>query len=123
MAQKPEIKVEKAIVFDSKQEANVKKAAKAGGEAEATEKFEPAYVIKLLPTLKLDPKARELQASCTWTIFEGDKLFPRLKQTRGSTATGSVNPEKITQKNLDETVGAVAGIEVKAIMKALKSLQ
>ena len=32
MAQKPEIKVEKAIVFDSKLDANVKKAAKSGGE-------------------------------------------------------------------------------------------
>jgi hypothetical protein len=33
-----------------------------------------------------------------------------------------VNPAKITQANLDDTVGAVAGIEVKGIMKSLKSL-
>jgi hypothetical protein len=125
MAQKAEIKVDKAVVFDSKLEANVKKAAKAAGEAAATEKFEEKYVIKLTPTLKFDDKAREIAASCTWLIFEGggSKLFARLKQSKASTARATVNPDKITQANLDDTVGAVAEIEVKAIMKSLKSLK
>jgi len=123
MAQKPEIKVDKVAVFDAKLEAGVKKAAKAGGESGATDKFDEAYVIKLLPTLKLD--GREIVATCTWQIFEGggSKLFARLKQTKGSTARATVNPEKISQSNLDDTVGAVAENEVKGISKALKSLK
>ena len=58
MAQKPEIKVEKAVVFDSKLDANVKKAAKSGGEDAVKDSFDEAYVIKLLPTLKYDESAR-----------------------------------------------------------------
>ena len=125
MAQKPEVKVDKCVVFDPKLEAMVKKAAKSGGDAGATEKLDEAYVIKLVPTLKFDEKAKEIAASCTWTIFEGggSKLFARLKQQKGSTARATVNPEKITQSNLDDTVGAVAEIEVKGIVKALKSLK
>ena len=124
MAQKPEIKVEKAIVFDSKLDANVKKAAKSGGEDAVKDSFDEAYVIKLVPTLKYDESAREIAASCTWEIYAGggSKLFARLKQVKGSTARATVNPDKITQANLDDTVGAVAGIEVKGIMKSLKSL-
>lgn len=124
MAQKAEIKVEKVVVFDPKLEAMVKKAAKTGGEAAAAD-LDEAYVVKLVPTLKFEEKAREIAASCTWTIFEGggSKLFARLKQTKGSTARATVNPAKITQSNLDDTVGAVAEIEVKAIMKSLKSLK
>ncbi|MEO8079442.1 MAG: hypothetical protein ABI641_02860 [Caldimonas sp.] len=125
MAQKAEIKVDKAVVFDPKLEANVKKAAKSAGEAAATEKFEEKYVIKLIPTLKLDEKAREIIATCTWQIYSGggSTLFARLKQTKGSTARGSVTPDKITQGNLDDTVGAVADKEVSAIMKALKTMK
>ena len=124
MAQKPEIKVEKAIVFDSKLDANVKKAAKSGGEDAVKDSFDEAYVIKLVQTLKYDESAREIAASCTWEIYAGggSKLFARLKQVKGSTARATVNPDKITQANLDDTVGAVAGIEVKGIMKSLKSL-
>ena len=125
MAQKPEVKVEKAVVFDPKLEPMVKKAAKSGGDAGATEKLDKAYLIKLVPTLKFDPKAKEISASCTWTIFEdgGSKLFARLKQSKGSTARATVNPEKISQANLDDTVGAVAEIEVKGIVKALKTIK
>ena len=125
MAQKPEVKVEKAVVFNPKLEAMVKKAAKSGGDAGATEKLAEAYVIKLVPTLKFDEKAKEISASCTWTIFEGGgtKLFARLKQSKGSTARATVNPEKISQANLDDTVGAVAEIEVKGIVKALKTIK
>ena len=125
MVQKAVIKVEKAIVFDSKLDANVKKAAKTAGDGAATEKFAGDYVIKLTPTLKFDEKAREIVASCTWVIFEGggSKLFARLKQTKGSTARATVTPDKIVQRNLDDTVGAVADKEVTAIMKALKSLE
>lgn len=125
MAQKAEIKVDKVVVFDPKLEAMVKKAAKTGGDAGATEKLEEAYVIKLVPTLKFDEKAKEIAASCTWTIFEGggSKLFARLKQSKGSTARATVTPGKITQGNVDDTVGAVAEIEVKGIVKALKSIK
>ena len=124
MAQKPEIKVEKAVVFDSKLDASVKKAAKSAGEDAAKDSFEESYVIKLVPTLKYDDSAREIAASCTWEIYAGggSKLFARLKQVKGSTARATVNPAKITQANLDDTVGAVAGMEVKGIMKSLKSL-
>ena len=125
MAQKAEIKVDKATVFDSKLEANVKKAAKTAGEKAASEKFDEKYVIKLTPTLKLDAKTREIIATCPWTIFSGGgtTLFARLKQAKQATARGTVNPDKITPADLDDTVGAVAEIEVKAIMKALKSLK
>ena len=77
MAQKAEIKVDKAAVYDKKLEADVKKTAKAKAEAAASETFEESYVIKLVPTLKLDEKARELVATCGWQIFEGGgtKLF------------------------------------------------
>ena len=110
MAQKAEIKVDKAIVYDKKLEADVKKTAKAKAEAAASEKFEESYVIKLVPTLKLDEKAREIVATCGWQIFEGGgtKLFARLKQTKQSTARATVKPDKITQGNLNDTVGAVA---------------
>ncbi len=125
MAQKAEIKVEKAVVFDPKLEANVKSAAKKAGEAASTEKFEEKYVIKLVPTLKLDEKAREIVATCTWSIFEGggSRLFARLKQVKQSTGRATVNPEKITPGNLADTVGAVAEREVNAIMAGLKAIK
>jgi hypothetical protein len=125
MADKAEIKVDKAIVYDKKLEADVKKTAKAAGEAAASEKFEESYVIKLVPKLELDEKAREIAASCSWQIFEGggSKLFARLKQTKQSTARATVKPDKVTQRNLDDTVGAVCENEVKGIMKVLKTLK
>jgi len=125
MVQKAEIKVDKAVVFDSKLDASVKKTAKAAAEAAASEKFEEKYVIKLTPTLKFDDKAREIVATCTWQIFEGagSRLFARLKQARQSTGRATVNPDKITQRNLDDTVGAVADNEVTGIMKALKTMK
>jgi len=125
MAQKAEIKVDKAAVYDKKLEADVKKTAKAKAEAAASETFEESYVIKLVPTLKLDEKARELVATCGWQIFEGGgtKLFARLKQTKQSTARATVKPDKITQANLNDTVGAAAETEVKGIMKSLKAMK
>ena len=125
MADKAEIKVDKADVYDKKLEAMVKATAKKAGEAAATEKFDEAYVVKLVPTLKLDEKAREIAASCTWQIFEGggSKLFNRLKQTKQSTARATVKPDRITQGNLDDTVGAVCENEVKGIMKSLKAMK
>ena len=125
MAQKAEIKVDKSVVFDSKLEANVKKSAKSAAESAAAEKFDEKYVIKLTPTLKLDAKTKEIIATCSWQIFAGggSMLFARLKQARQATARATVNPDKITQGNLDDTIGAVAEIEVKAIMKALKGLK
>ena len=124
MAQKAEIRVDKVVVFDSKLEAGAKKAAKAAAEA-AAEKFDEAYVIKLTPTLKFDEKAREIAATCTWQIFEGGgaRLFARLKQTKHSTARATVKPDRITQGNLDDSVGAVAEVEVKGIMKSLKAMK
>ena len=71
MADKAEIKVDKAVVYDKKLEANVKKTAKAEAEAAASEKFEESYVIRLVPKLELDEKAREIVATCSWQIFEG----------------------------------------------------
>ena len=125
MADKAEIKVDKAVVYDSKLEANVKKTAKAAAEAAAGGKFEENYVIKLVPTLKFDDKAREIAATCTWQIYEGggSKLFARLKQVKQSTASATVKPDKITQANLDDTVGAVCENEVKGIMKSLKAMK
>jgi len=125
MANKAEIKVDKAVVYDSKLEALVKKTAKAAAEAAAGEKFEESYVIKLVPTLKLDEKAREIVATCTWQIYEGGgtRLFARLKQTKQATARATVKPDKITQGNLDDTVGAVCDKEVAAIMKSLKTMK
>ena len=125
MADKAEIKVDKADVYDRKLEAMVKATAKKAGDAAASEKFDESYVIKLLPTLKLDEKAREIAASCTWQIYEGSgsKLFARLKQVKQSTARATVKPDKITQGNLDDTVGAVCENEVKGIMKSLKAIK
>ena len=125
MANKAEIKVDKAVVYDSKLEALVKKTAKDAGETAAGEKFEERYVIKLVPTLKLDEKTREIVATCTWQIYEGGgtKLFARLKQTKQSTARATVKPDKITQGNLDDTVGAVCDKEVSGIMKSLKAMK
>ena len=125
MAQKAEIRVDKVVVFDSKLEAGAKKAAKASAEAAAAEKFDEAYVIKLTPTLKFDEKAREIAATCAWQIFEGGgtRLFARLKQTKHSTARATVKPDRITQGNLDDSVGAVAEVEVKGIMKSLKAMK
>ena len=125
MADKAEIKVDKADVYDRKLEAMVKATAKKAGDAAASEKFDESYVIKLLPTLKLDEKAREIAASCTWQIYEGSgsKLFARLKQVKQSTARATVKPDKITQGNLDDTVGAVCDKEVSAIMKSLKTMK
>jgi hypothetical protein len=125
MADKAEIKVDKAVVYDRKLEADVKKTAKAAGEAAAGEKLEQSYVIKLVPKLELDEKAREIAASCSWQIFEGggSRLFARLKQTKHSTARATVKPDKITQRNLDDTVGAVCENEVKGIMKSLKAMK
>ena len=125
MADKAEIKVDKAVVYDRKLEADVKKTAKSAGEAAAGEKFEESYVIKLVPKLDFDEKAREIAASCSWQIFEGggSKLFARLKQTKQSTARATVKPDKVTQANLNDTVGEVCGNEVKGIMKVLKTLK
>jgi len=125
MADKAEIKVDKADVYDRKLEAMVKATAKKAGDAAAGEKFDEGYVIKLLPTLKLDEKAREIAASCTWQIYEGSgsKLFARLKQVKQSTARATVKPDKITQGNLDDTVGTVCENEVKGIMKSLKAIR
>ena len=125
MADKAEIKVDKADVYDRKLEAMVKATAKKAGDAAASEKFDESYVIKLLPTLKLDEKAREIAASCTWHIYEGSgsKLFARLKQVKQSTARATVKPDKITQGNLDDTVGTVCENEVKGIMKSLKAIR
>jgi hypothetical protein len=122
MAEKAEIKVDKAVVYDSKLEANVKKTAKSAGEAAASEKFEESYVIKLEPTLKFDEKAREIVATCTWKIYEGggNRLFERLKQTKQATARATAKADKVTQSNLDDTVGAVADKEVTGIMSSLK---
>ena len=125
MAEKAEIKVDKAVVYDSKLEASVKKTAKSAAEAAAGEKFEESYVIKLVPRLEFDEKAREIAATCGWQIYEGGgtKLFARLKQTKQSTARATVKPDKITQSNLDDTVGTVAENEVKGIMKSLKTMK
>ena len=123
MAQKAEIKVDKAVVYDKKLEADVKKTAKAKAVAAAGETFDESYVIKLVPTLKLE--AREIVATCGWQIFEGGgtKLFARLKQTKQSGARATVKPDNITQGNLNDTVGAVAENEVKGIMKSLKAMK
>ena len=125
MAEKAEIKVDKVIVYDKKLEADVKKTAKAAGEAAAGEKLEESYVIKLVPKLDFDEKAREIVASCSWQIFEsgGSKLFARLKQTKHSAARATVKPDRITQGNLNDTVGAVCENEVKGIVKILKTLK
>lgn len=125
MAQKAEVKVDKAIVFDPKLEASVKATAKTAGVAAATETFAEKYLIKLIPTLKFDDKAREIVATCTWQIFEGggSRLFAALKQTKGSTGRATANREKVTQANLDDTVGAVAEREVAGIMKSLKAMK
>ena len=125
MADKAEIRVDKVVVYDKKLEAMVKATAKKAGEAAAGEKFDEAYVIKLVPTLKFDDKAREIAATCTWQIYEGggSKLFARLKQVKQSTASATVKPDKITQANLDDTVGAVCENEVKGIMKSLKAMK
>src|SRR5579885_733922 len=122
---KPEIKVPKADVFDPKLEAAVKKAAQDGGESEATESFDEAYVIRLLPTLKYDEKKHDIVATCAWKIFEGggSKLFERLKQTKGSEGRATANRDKVTPANLKDTVGAVCANEVRGITKALKSLK
>jgi len=123
MAQKAQIKVDKAIVYDRKLEASVKKTALAKAEAAASDdQFEERYVIKLEPTLKFDEKAREIVATCTWKIYEGggNRLFERLKQTKQSTARATAKADKITQSNLDDTVGAVADKEVTGIMSTLK---
>jgi hypothetical protein len=103
----------------------VKATAKKAGESAASEKFDEAYVIKLVPKLEFDEKAREIAASCTWQIYEGggSKLFARLKQVKQSTARATVKPDKITQANLDDTVGAVCENEVKGIMKSLKAMK
>ena len=125
MADKAEIKVDKAVVYDKKLEAMVKATAKKAGESAASEKFDEAYVIKLVPKLEFDEKAREIAASCTWQIYEGggSKLFARLKQVKQSTARATVKPDKITQSNLDDTVGTVCENEVKGIMKSLKAMK
>ena len=125
MADKAEIKVDKVDVYDKKLEAMVKATAKKAGESAASEKFDEAYVIKLVPKLEFDEKAREIAASCTWQIYEGggSKLFARLKQVKQSTARATVKPDKITQGNLDDTVGAVCENEVKGIMKSLKAMK
>ena len=125
MADKAEIRVDKVVVYDKKLEAMVKATAKKAGEAAASEKFDEAYVIKLMPKLEFDEKAREIAASCTWEIYEGggSKLFARLKQVKKSSAKATVKPDKITQGNLDDTVGAVCEMEVKGIMKSLKALK
>ncbi|MGZ5278235.1 MAG: hypothetical protein ACXWCU_20205 [Caldimonas sp.] len=125
MGQKAEIKVDKAVVFDSKLEANVKKTAKAAAEAAASESFDEKYVIKLVPTLKWDEKTRMIVATCTWQIYEagGSKLFARLKQVKQSTGSATANRDKVTQQNLDDTVGAAAKNEVTGIMKSLKTMK
>ena len=123
MAQRADIKVDKAVVFDSKLEASVKKTARSFAEAAASERFEAHYSIELRPTLKYDEKAREIVASCAWQILDGNGIFARLKQTKAAGARATVNREKITQGNLDDTVGAVAGNEVKGIMKSLKAIK
>ena len=125
MAQKAEIKVDKAVVFDSKLDSMVKKAAKEAGESAASEKFDEKYVVKLVPTLKFDEKAHEIVATCTWQIYAGggSTLFARLKQARQSTGRATVNRDKITQRNIDDTVGAVVDNEVSGIMKALKTIK
>ena len=125
MAQKAEIKVDKAVVFDSKLEANVKKTAKSAGEAAASETFDEKYLIKLTPTLKYDEKAREIVATCGWMIYEGggSKLFARLKQTKVAMGRATAKPDKVTQGNLDDTIGAVTDKEVSAIMKSLKAMK
>jgi hypothetical protein len=124
MADKAQIKVDKAVVYDSKLEANVKKTAKDAGEAAAGEKFEESYVIKLVPTLKLDEKAREIVATCGWQIYEGGGTRPRAAEAdQAIDARATVKPDKITQGNLDDTVGAVADKEVTGIMKSLKAMK
>jgi hypothetical protein len=123
MAQKAEIRVDKAVVFDAKLDAGVKKAAKTAAEGAATEKFDAAYVIRLTPTLKLDEKAREIAATCARQIVQNGEVFARLKQTKASTARATVKPDRITPGNLDDTVGAVVESEVKGIMKSLKALK
>lgn len=124
MGQKAEIKIDKVIVFDSKLEGDVKKTAKDAAEAAATEKFDERYLIKLTPTLKYDDKAREIVATCAWQIYEGggSRLFAALKQTKASKGTATARRDKVTQRNLDDTVGAVAGNEVTGIMNALKAM-
>jgi hypothetical protein len=124
MKQKAEIKVDKAIVYDSKLEANVKKTAKAKAEAATSDQFEERYLIKLEPTLKFDEKARMIVATCNWKIYEGggNRLFERLKQTKQATAGATAKADKITQGNLDDTVGAVADKEVTGIMSSLKAM-
>lgn len=125
MGHKAEIKVDKAIVFDSKLEADVKKTAKAAAEAAASESFDEKYQIKLVPTLKWDEKAREIVVTCTWQIFEGggSRIFAALKQTKQSTGSATAHRDKVTQRNLDDTVGAVAKTEVTGIMKTLKAMK
>ena len=119
------IKVDKATVFDSKLEADVKKTAKKAAESEAKGRLEGKYFIKLTPTLKFDEKARMVVSTCGWKVYEGSEsmLFERLKQTKFSTGSATANPAKITQQNLDDAVGGAAATEVAAIMKSLKAME
>ena len=122
---KAEIKVDKAIVYDKKLEGDVRKTAKAAGESAAGDSLAESYVIKLVPRLEFDEKAREISASCSWLIYEagGSKLFARLKQLKQSTARATVKPDRITQANLNDTVGDVCANEVKGIMKSLQAMK
>jgi hypothetical protein len=124
MGKDVEIRIDKVTVFDPKLEGAVRKTAKSAAESAAKGSFDVAYVIKLTPTLSYDDKAREIVAVCGWKIYEGggSMLFERLKQTKQSTGRATALKDKVSQGNLDDTIGAVTDKEVSAIVKSLKAM-
>jgi hypothetical protein len=124
MPTRPDIKVDKVVVYDSKLESAVKKTALSRGEKAASDALDEAYVIKLVPKLEFDDRKREIVGTCSWSIYEGggSRLFAALKQTKQATGRATVNPAKITQTNLDDAIGDVVENEVKGISKMLKAM-
>ncbi len=126
------VEVKSIKVFDAKFEsgamgpakAAVLKAFKSASNHAFGVPKEGEHSIALKVTVVLDSPGRTVKGSCKWEIFVIEngqrKSFFKLKQATPATATvPDVNPNKVTQLDINEAAASAVEAELTGILKKL----
>lgn len=112
------VTVKEVSAWDKKFADKAKAAAASGGQSGAkAAKVAGDFEVELKCKVALDGKT--LSATCTWLIKQGSAIFPDLKQSKGAKAATDVNPDKVTQAQVDDVVSGAAEAELSGIAKKL----
>ena len=126
------VEIKSVKVFDAKFEPGGMKAAKVGvDKAFKTASYhtlgtakEGGHILCLKVNVEIDKPGRAVKGSCKWEISVIEtgqrKAYFELKQVKPATATvPDVDPNKVTQLDIDEAVAGAVEAEVTGILKKL----